>query len=451
MDTEARLRAAARAIEALAPAVSRFRDDPELARVCAAVERDGYFAPGDDECLRAWFARYLTARGELLDVIHELSRTLEPTRATGGPVEADRLPSFAVAYTAACLLVRAARDLVGGIATHTLVQRKLNEAEPRFRIPRKQFTAIYRSLTSPVHALRLNDARRFADDHRSALEDLAAEPWLAPVIAHLHEAEAALDVDPATYVRARLRYRWHAWRRRRASAAQQALFGIFEAFGRVIAEARRPGHRPRVTPVIARRLEGLVRPGDVIITRHDYALSNLFLPGYWPHAALHVGTAAERDAMAIDIDGDRAARWIDPIRVLEARKDGVLFRALPDTLGVDAVAIIRPRLAEPDLAAALARAVSHEGKLYNFDFRLLPQRPPRLHGGGLPGLRRGGGSGPVPPRAGGPADPLGGGPARPRRRRPGLRDRGRLRGADRHEIHFTAEVRVESAGAAPGP
>jgi hypothetical protein len=57
-----------------------------------------------------------------------------------------------------------------------------------------------------------------------------------------------------------------------------------------------------------------------------------------------------------------------PIRVLEARKDGVLLRALDDTLRVDAVAVIRPRIAPDMLAQALSRALAHEGKLYDFEF-----------------------------------------------------------------------------------
>ena len=54
--------------------------------------------------------------------------------------------------------------------------------------------------------------------------------------------------------------------------------------------------------------------------------------------------------------------------MLEARKDGVCFRELDDTLAVDAVAVIRPKLDRRDIARALERVITHEGKLYNFDF-----------------------------------------------------------------------------------
>ena len=36
------------------------------------------------------------------------------------------------------------------------------------------------------------------------------------------------------------------------------------------------------------------RPGDVLVVRKEYAATNYFLPGYWPHAALVIGSALGR-------------------------------------------------------------------------------------------------------------------------------------------------------------
>ncbi len=364
-DHHRRIELAARSVASLAPAVATLTDElPELADARAAAGR-GYFTPAEDERLRAFFARYLTTRAGLFETVGDLEPLLRDEAALDEP---SRLRCFAVAFAAACLLVRSARFLVGTLATDKLVQRKLNEAEPRFRLPRKQYTLIYRSLTHPLNAWRLHEALAWADEQREAIDGLEHDPLFAPVVRALRDSEQSLRVGVDTYLKARLRYRWHSYRRRRASAAQQAMFGVLEAFGRVIAEMRPPWRGHRVDEKLHAALGELLQPGDVVITRHDHALSNLFLPGYWPHAALHVGTPAQRAALAVEIDDDRARRWIDPVRVLEARKDGVRFRALPDTLSVDAVAVIRPRLNPGDIASAVSRAVTHEGKLYNFDF-----------------------------------------------------------------------------------
>ena len=84
------------------------------------------------------------------------------------------------------------------------------------------------------------------------------------------------------------------------------------------------------------------------MTRHDDAMSNLFLPGFWPHSALWLG-ADDKD-------------------ILEAKKDGVLLREIEETLAVDAFVVLRPKLSPAQIGKALRNARSHSGKLYDFVF-----------------------------------------------------------------------------------
>ena len=365
MDANDTVRAGVRAIASLGPAVVGIEAaEVERADVRRAAER-GHFTPDEDGRVHAWFARYLTARAGLLETIGDL----RPVADADADADAEtQLRAFVVAYTAACLLVRAARFLVSKFADHSLIQRKLNEAEPRFRIPRKQYTAIRKSLTDPTNALRLRHAQSFADEHRADIEALGGHRDFVVVLGYLRESEASLRVGARQYAKARLAYRLHSFRRRHASAAQTAIFAIAEVFGRVVADTRLPWRAKRITASARRQIEALLSPGDVIITRRHDAMSNLFLPGYWPHAALHVGLPVQREVLGVTITPEQIARWAGARRVLEARKDGVLFRTLEDTLAVDATVVIRPDLTPEQIARALTEAVTHEGKLYDFDF-----------------------------------------------------------------------------------
>lgn len=356
---------AARAIEALGPALLALEECPGERRIVAAAVGRGWFAPEESDRLRAWFARYLTARSGLREVVADLRPLVEAKEPMAA---ADRTRCFVLGYASACLLVRAARFLVFDLARSRVVQRKLNEPDPDRRIPGKQYTRIRRAVTDPLDAWRLREAMRHADRRREAIADLEEDPELAPAVACLRRAEPALDVGLRTLIRARLLYRWHAWRRRNARAWQQVLFGAAEAGGRLIADVRDPLHRHRATPEVRRRIAELLRPGDVVVTRHDRALSNLFLPGYWPHAMLHLGPPGTAARLGIETTDERRARWDSGRAILEARKDGVLLREVDDSLAVDAIAVLRPRIAEPLVALAIARALRHEGKLYNFDF-----------------------------------------------------------------------------------
>jgi hypothetical protein len=121
-----------------------------------------------------------------------------------------------------------------------------------------------------------------------------------------------------------------------------------------------------------------LRPGDIIIERRNWYLSNAFLPGYWPHSALYVGTAAELRAMGFEAD-PRVAKHLGAFArrdaaghlpaLVEAVSEGVVFTTLEHSVGeADSVAVLRPRLTFEQTKEVIARAFSHAGKPYDFDF-----------------------------------------------------------------------------------
>lgn len=124
----------------------------------------------------------------------------------------------------------------------------------------------------------------------------------------------------------------------------------------------------KVTPNVLTQLNDVLQPGDILVTRHRQAFTNLFLPGFWPHTALYVGSEADRQRLNIKTDQRHISHWNNNNRTFEALKDGLRFRPLEETLGVDAFVIIRPNLTQQDIADAISRVVVHAGKSYNFDF-----------------------------------------------------------------------------------
>ncbi len=364
---------AVKAFAALADAARRLVQAAPDDAVRAATER-GFFRPAEEELLVLWFARFLTVRGELWLLLGEL------IAAQGGNLSSfeseladdeDAWAAFGLGYGSACALVHLDRFLVEHLATDPKTQRKLNEGVAEHRISRKQFTAIFESLTDPASALFLDEAialrKRLA--HRIDRDLLRPDDErLQPVADRLEWLESSLDRSKRRFLRLFGRFQSHALRRRFASARERSFFSLMEGSGKVLSELRDHWRPHRVDDDVRARLAELLRPGDVFATRHERAMTNLFLPGFWPHAALHVGTEEDRRRLGVELDPDRAELWSGPRRVLEALKDGVRFRSLDETLAVDAVAVIRPRLDDKILAEALARAARHEGKGYNFDF-----------------------------------------------------------------------------------
>ena len=228
-----------------------------------------------------------------------------------------------------------------------------------------RFTARF---SSPRNAMIFRSAIRYFQSNRDNLFSLESDPKLKPVVDLLRGELPFIENRIQDYATNQVKYRWHSLLRRHHSGFKKATFGLFQVSGSLVSEIRMKWKRKRVTPGVQRKLSRILEPGDVIITRHDDAASNLFLPGFWPHGALYIGTETERKK--IDSTGETWRRHScpEPNCVLEARKDGVLFRPLDDTLNVDACVVLRPKLPVDQIRQALARAMTHHGKRYDFEF-----------------------------------------------------------------------------------
>jgi len=137
-----------------------------------------------------------------------------------------------------------------------------------------------------------------------------------------------------------------------------------------------------------------LEPGDILLERREWYLTNAGIPGFWTHAALYIGTAEERAAFFDDVE---TRRWLDglgasdfeaalaarfpesharstasesghPVRVLEAIAEGVSFTSLEHSGAADSLAVLRPRLPKHERAIALMRAFGYAGRPYDYNF-----------------------------------------------------------------------------------
>ncbi len=352
-------------IRGLLDAANQLHDDsPSETQLQAIIER-GEFRPAEDEAIGSWFARFLRVRLSLWSVVADVrSRLDKPTRAIRTQRE---LQYFLLGYAAVCLLSRIDRIMLIKVAHHSIIQRKLNEAFPEYEIPRKQYTKIFSAFVDQNNFIAIRDAMKFARKNRRKLLELREDADVGFIALQLRDLESSLNTGKRSYIKRAWRYVSHKWRRRGVVTAQNILSAILEGFGRTAAEFYRTENKG-VTDDIRQSISNFLQPGDVIITRHAKALTNLFIPGFWPHAALYIGTEAQRAAANVAIDAAREYHSTEEVSVLEARKDGVRLRSLSETLSVDAFVVLRPQLSSASIRRAIERALLHEGKMYNFDF-----------------------------------------------------------------------------------
>ena len=140
-----------------------------------------------------------------------------------------------------------------------------------------------------------------------------------------------------------------------------------------------------------------LHPGDILLERREWYLSNVGLPGFWPHAAIYIGDAQERNAY---FDTPEIRDWLKTQgiadgrfetllqtrhprayrlsqqpddtgaspRIIEAISKGVVFTSLEYSAAADSLAVLRPRLSRLGIAQAVLKSFDYFGRPYDFDF-----------------------------------------------------------------------------------
>jgi len=144
-------------------------------------------------------------------------------------------------------------------------------------------------------------------------------------------------------------------------------------------------------------MEEVMQPGDIIIERQNWYLSNVFLPGFWPHGAIYIGNAQK---LAAFLESDPQVKafytkrtftgfldWLQktypekyknfttppakgehPASVLEAISEGIVLNTMRHACNADYVAVLRPRLPKVDIAKAIEAGFYYNGRPYDFSF-----------------------------------------------------------------------------------
>jgi hypothetical protein len=341
----------------------------EVAASISPISR-GYFSPSEDDEIQALLISYYQTRRALLDLIHEC---LDESK-TADTDEYDDV--FLPAFAGAAVLVDAARFLREATETKPHLRRKLNQEIAAWGIPGGTYDTVQKSLFQSFNIWRLYRAMNYFDNHRDRLLDVAKARGMESLFEIAQRLRPRLDVPVDRFLRAKLRTRTDQWIRTAArTLIMQVVYDMRKFVSSMMSDKYvRAGHRPQLPEQIVTQIVKHIRPGDILVVRKDFALTNYFLPGYWPHAALYLGHPRDLAALQLHEVPDVKRRWRqmeseeEIPRVLESMKDGVRIRSWQSPLASDSVLVLRPQLPMDWLAKGLARVFAHEGKPYDFDF-----------------------------------------------------------------------------------
>ena len=350
----------------------------ELESSIGPVDR-GYFVADEDDATRGLMVSYWQTRNALLELVNSYRQRI------GQDFSAATYDQFLIPYAAALVLVDTARFLRSLADERPVVRRKLNEPATEFGVPGGTYDAIQKSLVSSRNAWHLSRATRYFDLRRDQVQSFAGENDLDDLFEIAASLRLSVDVSKAQYAKAKFAtridqlLRWFG-----RNAFVQSGYAIQTLAAGMMADVYvRRGHIPKVPDSIAEKLAAdVLQPGDVIAVRKEFAVTNYFLPGYWPHVAMVIGGEAECSAIQdstsgrsdIDASVHAISHWknisaTEPTpSVIESMKDGVHVRPVSSPLGSDSFVVLRPQLGKAEIDEAIRRGLRHVGKPYDFNF-----------------------------------------------------------------------------------
>jgi hypothetical protein len=356
--------------------------------VRARMAADGreYFKPDEDDEVRRHFRAYLSMRSELLRMVAvyaDFPSVKDPDA---------QARCFLTGFAAAATLMRTSLAMVLTYRDRAHERRKLDEEEPRWDIPGGMFSRVYESVISSGNAELFDQMAARYRERRGAWRDSAVLP-----AADLDWLEDRIDASVAWVQAHSINRRWARLgllKQKVVAHARSPIYVVQSMAAEVIGDTQLLQRPPFISAdAVDAEIRPRLQPGDILLERRNWYASNAFLPGFWPHAALYLGTEDdlrqldERLKKAIPPEEWKAAcvledaevrRRLEAFRapapdgrandVIEAVSEGVIFNSLTHTLSADYAAALRPRVTDRQRAEAIKRAFSHHGKRYDYEF-----------------------------------------------------------------------------------
>lgn len=341
-----------------------------------SVVQDTQLSSNESEQLRSAWARFVEASFEL-ELLKKRYRAFYQVNGFTHP----RLhaQAFMIAFGAFVSQYRAAAIVTAQIGPHESAKKRLDDAQPTAGIPEGSFSRIQLMVSHPDEILRLNAGRAYMLLMKRRLDK--DDPHVRRTEDQLSEITRLVMTDVDVFVSNPLDVFEHQ--------AGNAWYPVQKGVALGMASIRTVSRDYFISPADLKDEEEKLLPGDIMLTRREWHLTNLGIPGYWSHAALHIGSIEKIDRYFTDLselDGrspsaviqDRFPKVYAAMSreddtgsapsVIEALRPGVIVQSLQNSATADSLAVLRPNVGKSDRWQAIVAALSHYGKPYNYDF-----------------------------------------------------------------------------------
>ena len=355
----------------------------------------------DSDQIQGLLRRFCTYRDSLLQIVLTY-KSYQNQDIFTDPQSRDRALTLFVAAT--LLRHEMSANFIDAHDDYPRIRDLLNRPETRWGIPPDVFDTVQRELLDTSYRDMVFAAEHAYEQNVHDGQDENRDSALHQIIL---EARAEIANLPKFGIRADI-----SRTLRDAKENAEYLYKQIQTFAATVAGDVRVNQRGIDHLIRPAHLQGFheaLRPGDILIERRDWYTSNAFLPGFWPHGAMYVGTVDEMKqdgiyeqvcdeirqlaahdeetgketgneasvihaqklrAILAEFEKPAAENQYQNHHVIEAVSEGVILNTIEHSAGeATSVCAFRPTmLTKAHRAKAIAMAYYYLGRDYDFDF-----------------------------------------------------------------------------------
>jgi hypothetical protein len=347
-----------------------------IERLRSSIEMRQPFSGEDLLELNEGLAEHLDLRKRLYQVAEAHECWLNPKGLVAEMTPTQRLKGIMISLSAALVLYDNYLFAISLYQEEPRLRLLLNNKDVGYEIDYGELNRISLSFASEEIRNRVRAAIAYyeaaIEEHRHLLAEDPHLLFLDQVITQSPSYSMTKNFSPLAYLGNKIDFYVPFTVESLVRLKDEGIHMVSMIFGNTIGlvESRRGKLHGRKD--VAEALLGDLRAGDILVERTPFRLTNSFIPGYWGHAALWIGTQEELQALGI---------WDNPVvkphqqdirsgrRVVEALRSGVELNSLRHFLNVDDIVVLRHAHAgQAEKAKAILQALRQLGKRYDFNY-----------------------------------------------------------------------------------
>lgn len=287
----------------------------------------------------------------------------------------NRVVEIIIATGAATTLYENHLALTEYFDRHPKLIAKLNEEYPEFNVAANYFNSSNKEAERSQYRRTYNDAVKFLSDNSDAIADHVynSTPQVQALYQSIVESPLNKGLPLPSIIESVSSVPLSVSKSlidRVKSGFNNLKFSSSKLIGNTVGlvkwRAGKLNNDAKTLSLVSSRLE----PGDILLEKTPFTLTDISIPGHFGHAAIFTGSADQLvDNTASPVILDYLPKIRRGQQVVEALRSGVQLSPLESFLNVDDVAILRPKSTSSLVQlSAVDLSLRNLGKRYDFNF-----------------------------------------------------------------------------------